>query len=480
MIESTNKKEDGRLVLEKMTLFNFKSYKGSIEIGPFHKRFTSVVGPNGSGKSNIIDALLFVFGRRSSDIRFKRITDLIYKSPEDKSESSCRVTIHFCSVVDRDNLRADGAPSNDEFLVVENSAFTVSREVTSSGASKYRVDEKTVAFRDICALLKTKGIDLRNNRFLILQGEVESIAQMKPVGASEGETGLLEYLEEIIGSNRFVPKIENALGRVEEFAEQRQESFSRVKLVEREKESMEGSRKEAMRYLSKEWEYLEKNIRLQLVHSFYLQKGLKTIIANEERLRAQEKTEREELEKAETDLEKRATAFGEEQRVFEEIDARCRRIAAEFSALEEQDASLNVNIAYQTKRLKRFEARLAAEAAKAEQAEENANVSRVEIPKLEKQLAHLEKLRAEANRNLDSICETVHRNTAELRTELEAKETELIPFKKAVDSARQRVAALAGELAAVEERAKADGESARKTSAEIAEAKAKAKKEFSS
>jgi hypothetical protein len=38
-----------RLVMSKMVLTNFKSYQGSIQIGPFHTNFTSVVGPNGSG-----------------------------------------------------------------------------------------------------------------------------------------------------------------------------------------------------------------------------------------------------------------------------------------------------------------------------------------------------------------------------------------------------------------------------------------------
>ena len=31
--------------------------------------FSSVVGPNGSGKSNVIDAMLFVFGRRAKQVR---------------------------------------------------------------------------------------------------------------------------------------------------------------------------------------------------------------------------------------------------------------------------------------------------------------------------------------------------------------------------------------------------------------------------
>ncbi len=33
--------------------------------------FSSVVGPNGSGKSNIIDAMLFVFGRRAKQVCVK-------------------------------------------------------------------------------------------------------------------------------------------------------------------------------------------------------------------------------------------------------------------------------------------------------------------------------------------------------------------------------------------------------------------------
>jgi structural maintenance of chromosome 4 len=35
------------------------------------------------------------------------------------------------------------------------------------------------------------------------QGEVEEIAMMKSKGANENETGMLEYLEDIIGTNRY-------------------------------------------------------------------------------------------------------------------------------------------------------------------------------------------------------------------------------------------------------------------------------------
>ncbi|OEL18223.1 Structural maintenance of chromosomes protein 4 [Dichanthelium oligosanthes] len=57
-----------RLFIKEMVLRNFKSYAGEQRIGPFHKSFSAVVGPNGSGKSNVIDAMLFVFGKRAKQV----------------------------------------------------------------------------------------------------------------------------------------------------------------------------------------------------------------------------------------------------------------------------------------------------------------------------------------------------------------------------------------------------------------------------
>ena len=69
-----------RLMILKMEVLNFKSYAGKKTVGPFHKNFSAVVGPNGSGKSNVIDALLFVFGKRASKLRLKKVSELIHKS----------------------------------------------------------------------------------------------------------------------------------------------------------------------------------------------------------------------------------------------------------------------------------------------------------------------------------------------------------------------------------------------------------------
>lgn len=190
-----------------MVLENFKSYAGVQEIGPFHKRFSSVVGPNGSGKSNVIDALLFVFGKRAAQLRLKNVSELIHKSSNFTNLEFAKVQVHFQLIYDIED-------SDDAYDVVEGSQFVITRTATKANQSKYHIDEVTSTFNDVGTLLTKHGIDLDNNRFLILQGEVEQIAMMKPKGATSNDVGLLEYLEDIIGSNKFVEKIEEVRTRV--------------------------------------------------------------------------------------------------------------------------------------------------------------------------------------------------------------------------------------------------------------------------
>lgn len=78
-------KHEGRLIIQKMVLENFKSHGGLKEIGPFHTSMSAVVGPNGSGKSNVIDAFLFVLGKRATKLRLKKLSELIHKSRYDRN-----------------------------------------------------------------------------------------------------------------------------------------------------------------------------------------------------------------------------------------------------------------------------------------------------------------------------------------------------------------------------------------------------------
>jgi structural maintenance of chromosome 4 len=172
-------------MIRQMVLENFKSYAGAQYVGPFHKvwpgldigrrrvrapplrctvggalcsryaarcppsasfqlrcplqNFSAVVGPNGSGKSNVIDAMLFVFGRRAKQVRrndtagtelrafagpplrhahhphhrpwlarppppqlrFNKVSELIHNSTNHRALERACVTVHFQEIIDR-------------------------------------------------------------------------------------------------------------------------------------------------------------------------------------------------------------------------------------------------------------------------------------------------------------------------------------------------------------------------------------------
>lgn len=78
----------GRLV--GLELYNFKSYKGITHVGFGTSYFTSIIGPNGSGKSNMMDAISFVLGVRSNQLRSKNIKSLIYRGQIDEETENTR------------------------------------------------------------------------------------------------------------------------------------------------------------------------------------------------------------------------------------------------------------------------------------------------------------------------------------------------------------------------------------------------------
>lgn len=133
-------------------------------------------------------------------------------------------------------------PGVDNFLLVPNSEILVKRTAFKDNTSKYTINDARSSREEVVKLLKGKGIDLDHNRFLILQGEVESIALMKPKAQTEHEDGLLEYLEDIIGTTQYKEQIEAASKDVEELNDQRGERMNRLRVVEREKASLEVSR----------------------------------------------------------------------------------------------------------------------------------------------------------------------------------------------------------------------------------------------
>jgi structural maintenance of chromosome 4 len=153
-----------------------------------------------------------VFGKRAKQLRLAKVSELIHASAKHRPDAA-RVTVHFHEIIDQ---------GLEDYRVVPGSAFSVSRTALRNNSSSYYVNDRKAAWVEVSALLKGKGVDLDNNRFLILQGEVESIALMKPKATGPHDSGLLEYLEDIIGTDQYIPALEEGTTRLDGLNDARQ------------------------------------------------------------------------------------------------------------------------------------------------------------------------------------------------------------------------------------------------------------------
>jgi structural maintenance of chromosome 1 len=144
----------GRIV--QLTVENFKSYRGTQVIGPFHS-FTAVIGPNGSGKSNLMDAVSFVLGVRTAQLR-GNLRDLLYNNTDlgprfERPRRGC-VKLLF--------------QSEGEGALVEFSRHIVPSG-TESFSSQYRIDGENVGWDAYNERLKSFGILVKARNFLVFQ-----------------------------------------------------------------------------------------------------------------------------------------------------------------------------------------------------------------------------------------------------------------------------------------------------------------------
>uniref|UniRef100_A0A8C9FT42 Structural maintenance of chromosomes 4 n=1 Tax=Pavo cristatus TaxID=9049 RepID=A0A8C9FT42_PAVCR len=345
----TNEAGAPRLMITHIVNQNFKSYAGEQTLGPFHKRFSCIIGPNGSGKSNVIDAMLFVFGYRAQKIRSKKLSVLIHNSEEHTDIQSCSVQVHFQKIIDKEG---------DDYEVIPNSNFCVSRTAYRDNSSVYHINGKKSTFKDVGILLRSHGIDLDHNRFLILQGEVEQIAMMKPKGQTEHDEGMLEYLEDLIGSARLRDPIQTLCRRVETLNEQRGEKLNRVKMVEKEKDALEGDKNKAIEFLSLENKmFKEKNLICQY-YIYDLQKRINDLETQKENIQKETKDINEKSSKLADEMKSKSKALKDLEKKIDKITTLIEENKNKFTQLDLQDVKVREKLKHAKSKAKKLEKQL--------------------------------------------------------------------------------------------------------------------------
>jgi hypothetical protein len=190
------------MFLKELIVDGFKSYANRTVVAGWDAEFNAITGFNGTGKSNLLDAICFVLGisnlasvhtrtlggaqvpcfRRSqpslavvsvclsSQVRVHGLQELVYKQGQSRV-TKASVTIVF------DNRQTAKSPIGFESCA----EITVTRQIVVGGRNKYLINGHTAQLARVQNLFHSVGLNVNNPHFLIMQGRITKVCNMKPL-----------------------------------------------------------------------------------------------------------------------------------------------------------------------------------------------------------------------------------------------------------------------------------------------------------
>lgn len=332
--------------LAKLTLSGFKSFADRTEFS-FDDDVTGIVGPNGCGKSNIVDAIKWVLGERSSkSLRGKEMIDVIFAgSAARKPMGMAAVTLTFDNPVlehpterhaseeeaEHDLEEASEAStifnrSGRRILPIDTEVVEVERRLYRDGKSQYLINGKRARLRDIRELFLDTGVGA-DAYSIIEQGKVDAMLLASPTERRtifEEAAGIARYKQRRIESRR---KLERTETNLTVSREQLQSTERRLRIVK-------GQAAKARKF--QEYDAEHRALRMALIFDQYddlMQRleGLTSRLADLERTRDDAASQLASLEQAKQQLELDRHELATEQRRLTDEKAAARH-AAETAA----------------------------------------------------------------------------------------------------------------------------------------------------
>lgn len=172
--------------IKSIVIDGFKSYAQRTEISGFDPLFNAITGLNGSGKSNILDSICFLLGISNlTHVRASNLQDLVYKNGQ-AGITKATVSITF------DNSNKSQSPLGFE----TQDEITVTRQVVIAGRNKYLINGVNANNTRVQDLFCSVGLNVNNPHFLIMQGRITKVLNMKP-------PEILAMIEEAAGTRMY-------------------------------------------------------------------------------------------------------------------------------------------------------------------------------------------------------------------------------------------------------------------------------------
>ena len=416
------------MYLKALEIQGFKSFPDKTVLN-FGEDITAIVGPNGSGKSNISDAIRWVMGEQSSkSLRGAKMEDVIFGGTETRNQMGfAQVTL----VLDN---------TEHIFPSMEETEVAVTRRYYRSGESEYYINKQSVRLRDVNELFMDTGMG-REGYSIIGQGRIDEILSQK-----SGDRR--EIFEEAAGISRFRYRKEETERKLERTEENLVRINDKIAELELQVEPLRAQAETAKQYL-----IYRDELRL-LEISVWLE-NLETLKTNAIKLDTDLSLAREELKKANADLEALYAAseqfsarIHENDIAQEEKRAQLSELDAQVKEQESAVAVLQTGIAHNEENITRVEEELRSQSDRVGSMDAQIAQQRARIEELERDRNEVETALAA----LLQQAEELSKNAGEAASEAETlRGREALALSAAADS-RAEVAALRSTLSEMDER----------------------------
>ena len=278
---------------------------------------------------------------------------------------------------------------------------------------------------------------------------------MKAKAGNEHEDGLLEYLEDIIGTSKYKTPIEEAAAEVETLNDICMEKSGRVQHVEKEKSSLEDKKEKAIAYIRDENELAMKQSAL---YQIYTSECHDNVAVTEEAIAQMQAELDAELEKhhgGEQDIKLLEKQFAKGSKKCEAHEKQTQELIKEMTKFDQERVKFEEKRKFLTDKRKKLEKAIANAEKSAVEAEETIEQCTEEIQTRAEEIAQLEQQITEEEAELASIRDSLKGKTQAFSDKIAAKQKSLEPWKEKISQKQSAIAVAESELAILQEKANA-------------------------
>uniref|UniRef100_A0A7N8YPQ1 Structural maintenance of chromosomes protein n=1 Tax=Mastacembelus armatus TaxID=205130 RepID=A0A7N8YPQ1_9TELE len=297
------------MYIKSVIIEGFKSYAQRTEINGFDPLFNAITGLNGSGKSNILDSICFLLGINNlTHVRAANLQDLVYKNGQ-AGITKATVSITF------DNSSKSQSPLGFE----TQDEITVTRQVVIGGRNKYLINGVNANNTRVQDLFCSVGLNVNNPHFLIMQGRITKVLNMKP-------PEILAMIEEAAGTRMYECKKISAQKTIEK----KEAKLKEIKTVVDEEitPTMQKLQEVSQNYISLSWQkyyifpYLEyQKLMREIQHLSRLYVAWLFVCAEETKLKSAEN-----LKVMQDNIAKMQASMAENESKVQELSAQIQEL----------------------------------------------------------------------------------------------------------------------------------------------------------